>query len=66
MFQRSTSTARVEFSQSELRSFLGQNVVLGGHGLVDVGAGQVTLSPGQVLTLESQLDLVIRVGGGGD
>jgi len=62
-----TSTARVEFSQSELRSFLGQpNVVLGGHGLVDVGAGQVTLSPGQVLTLESQLDLVIRVGGGGD
>lgn len=62
-----TSTALVEFSQSELRSFLGQpNVVLGGHDLVDVGAGQVALSPGQVLTLESKLDLVIRIGGGGD
>lgn len=59
------STARVEFSQAELRSFLGQpNVVLGGSGLVAPSAGQVTLTPGQVLTLESKLDLVVRVGGG--
>jgi hypothetical protein len=61
-----TSTARVEFSQAELRSILGQpNVVLGGYGFVDPSAGSVTLTPDQVLILNSKLDLVVRLGGGG-
>jgi hypothetical protein len=60
-----TSTARVEFTQAELRSILGQpNVVMGGSGVVVPSAGAVTLTPGQTLSLDTRLDLVIRIGGG--
>ena len=59
-----TSSVRVEFTQSELRSFLGEpNVFLRGTGVVAGGGGPVTLAPGEELSLDTELDLVIRVGG---
>jgi hypothetical protein len=59
-----TSTARVEFDQDELRRILGQpGVVMRGFGTVDPEAGVREVTPGQVLTVETTLDLVIRVGG---
>jgi len=60
-----TSTARIEFSQEELRTFLGQeDVILVGTGVVDPDAGESALTPGQLLILDTRLDLIIRVGGG--
>lgn len=58
-----TSTVEVEFSQAELRSFLGEpDVILTGQGTVDQNAGTVTLTPGQLMTIFTKLDLVILVG----
>jgi hypothetical protein len=60
-----TSTVRIEYSQSELKTFLGkENVVLTGSGVVDSNAGDASLSPGQALILDSQIDLIVRIGGG--
>jgi hypothetical protein len=57
------STVEVELTQAELQAFLGEpNVVLVGQGTVDPNAGTVTLAPGQTLTIESKLDLVILIG----
>lgn len=58
-----SSSARVKFTQSELQSFLGEpNVFLRGTGVVEEGEAPVTLVPGQELVLDTELDLVIRVG----
>lgn len=58
-----TSSVRVEVSQAELRSFLGEpGVVMTGQGTVDLGAGTVTLAPGQIMTIDTKIDLVILVG----
>jgi len=58
-----TSTVVVEFSQAELQSFLGEpNVVMTGQGTVNQDAGTVTLAPGQVMTIDAKLDLVILIG----
>jgi hypothetical protein len=57
------SAARVEFSQAELRTFLGkEGVTLRGAGTVSPGAGSVVLSPGQLLWLDATLDLTLRIG----
>ena len=58
-----TSAARVELTQEELRSFLGQpGITLSGRGTVTPGAGAVSVTPDQVLTIETRLDLVLLVG----
>jgi hypothetical protein len=58
-----TSTVRVDFTESELRSFLGQpNVSMTGQGTVDPGSGAVTLEPDQTLTVDTRIDLVILIG----
>ncbi len=58
-----SSTVRVEFTEEELRSFLGEpGVMLSGTGTVDPGAGTVRVTPQQVLTVETRLDLVLLVG----
>jgi hypothetical protein len=58
-----TSSVRVEVSQAELRAFLGApGVIMTGQGTVDLGAGTVTLAPGQIMTIETKIDLVILVG----
>lgn len=60
-----TDTVRIEFSQAELKSFMGQpNVTLSGEGTVSGTAGAITVSPGQVLTIDSKLDIVLIIGGG--
>jgi len=60
-----TSTVRVEYSQAELQTFLGEdNVVLTGFGVVDPTAGDASLAPGQILLMDSQIELVVRIGGG--
>jgi len=61
-----TSTVRVEFTQADLRSFLGEpGVTLRGQGSVSATAGVVTISPTQTLVLDSRLDLVLTIGGEG-
>jgi len=58
-----SSTVEVELSQAELRAFLGEpNVVMTGQGTVNQDAGTVTLTPGQVMTIDAKLDLVILIG----
>jgi len=59
----SSSTVVVEFTQEELRSFLGKpGVTLSGRGTVAPGADPITVTPLQVLTIETMLDLVLLVG----
>ena len=56
---------RIEFSQAELQSFMGKtNVRLSGEGTVSGTAGSITVSPGQVITIDSKLDIVLIIGGG--
>jgi hypothetical protein len=57
------STVEVEFSQAELQAFLGEpNVTLAGQGTVNQDADPVTLAPGQVMLIDTRLDLVILIG----
>lgn len=58
-----TSTVRVDFSQAELRAFLGEpNLTMTGQGTVAPDAGAVNLEPAQTLTVDTRLDLVILIG----
>lgn len=58
-----TSTVEMEFSQAELQSFLGEpNVVMTGHGTVNLDAGNATVTPAQVMIIDAKLDLVILIG----
>jgi len=60
------SEGRIEFTRQELQTFLGQsNVTLTGSGTVNPDAGEATLTPGQALILNTNLDLIIRIGGEG-
>jgi hypothetical protein len=57
------STVEVEFSQAELQAFLGEpNVIMTGQGTVDQNAGIVTVAPGQTMTIDTKLDLVLLIG----
>lgn len=59
------SSVVIDFSRDEIRSFLGQpDVVLSGGAVVDAGAGNIVVLPGQELVLSAALDVVIRIGGG--
>ncbi|MDX1493291.1 MAG: hypothetical protein R3253_04470 [Longimicrobiales bacterium] len=54
----------IDFSGVEIRNFLGEpGVVLSGGAIVDAGAGNIVVQPGQELVLSAALDLVIRIGG---
>jgi len=56
-------TVRVDFSQGELRTFLGEpGVTLSGTGTVASGTGPVTVAPQQVLVIQTRLDLVLLMG----
>ncbi|MFQ5536088.1 MAG: hypothetical protein ACE5GJ_01430 [Gemmatimonadota bacterium] len=58
-----TSTATLSYSGEELRSFLGQTgVVLTGNASV-TGGGLITVTPGEVATLGSKIDLTLQIGG---
>lgn len=58
------SSVTITFTGDEIRSFLGEpNVVLTGSAVVDAGAGNIVVNPGQELVLEAALDLIIRIGG---
>lgn len=60
----SQTSTRIDFTQAELQSFLGEpNVVLSGGATVDAGAGTITVAPGDELVLDASLDLTLRVGG---
>ncbi len=57
------ASLQVEFTQSELQSFLGEpNVVLVGTGVVSISANPVTITPDQALTVTVKFDLAILVG----
>jgi hypothetical protein len=57
------SVTRVEFSQEELRTFLGQSgVILSGTGTVSPAATPIQVTPGDSLRIESRLDITLRIG----
>lgn len=59
-----TTTPRVDLTGSELRSLLGQaNVVLTTSGVVNATSGSVSITPHQVATLKTDLELTNTVGG---
>jgi hypothetical protein len=61
-----TAMVSIAFTAAELRSFLGEpGVVLSGRATVDPAAPIITVRPGQELVLSGELDLTIRIGGGG-
>jgi hypothetical protein len=56
-----TSSVSISYTGAELRSFLGQSgVTFSGSGTAT--GGQVTVSPGQEMTIKATLDLTIEVG----
>ncbi|MEJ2678569.1 MAG: hypothetical protein P8174_05760 [Gemmatimonadota bacterium] len=59
-----TTTPRVDLTGTELDSLLGQeNVVLTTTGVVNATSGSVSISPRQVATLKTDLELTNLVGG---
>ena len=60
-----STTQRVEFTGPEIRSILGKDVTLSITGPVTgTGAGAtVSVTPTQILSIETSLDLVVQVGG---
>lgn len=59
-----TSVTRVNFTDAEVRSLLGRaGVRLEGSAAVSPTAGVISVSPGDELVLEAQLDATISVGG---
>jgi len=60
-----SEVVRIEFTQEELKSFLGHtNVTLNGEGTVPGSAAPSTVFPDQVITIDSKLDIVLTIGGG--
>lgn len=58
------STVVIEFTVSEIRSFLGEpGVVLAGGATVDPAAAPVSVLPGERLILTAALDLTLLIGG---
>ena len=58
-----TSRVEVALSQADLQAFLGQpNVVLTGQGTVDQNAGRVGVTPAQIMTIGTDLDLTLWIG----
>lgn len=58
----STSSTSINYTSSELQSFLGQdNITFSGSGTAS--GGSVTVSPGQEMLIEATLDMTIRIGG---
>ncbi|MGD2123576.1 MAG: hypothetical protein PVJ76_17610 [Gemmatimonadota bacterium] len=57
------SNVEVEFSRAELQAFLGEpGVIMTGQGTVGQDAGTVTLTPGQIMLIDTKLDLVLLIG----
>lgn len=56
-----TTTQRITFTESEIQQMLGQNLTLTISGPVSA-SGAVTVTPNQVITVETTLDLVLRLG----
>jgi hypothetical protein len=57
------SIRRVEFTGAELQQILGLDVVMNITGTVSGTTPFVTVAPGQVVTFETMLDLVVRTAG---
>lgn len=57
------SSIEVELSRAELQAFLGEpGVIMTGQGTVAQDAGTVTLTPGQIMLIDTKLDLVLLIG----
>lgn len=58
-----TSSVDIALSQADLQGFLGQpGVVLAGQGTADQNAGTVTVTPGQIMTIDTDLDVILLIG----
>lgn len=58
-----SSAPSLTFTKSEIASLLGQNVTLTISGPVNATGGSVSVSPNQVVSVTTKLDLAIEVGG---
>jgi hypothetical protein len=58
-----TSSPSIPFSATELQALLGHNVVLTLSGTVTGTAGSVSISPKQVVLVNTHLDIALEVGG---
>ncbi|MEJ2217383.1 MAG: hypothetical protein P8099_12295 [Gemmatimonadota bacterium] len=59
------TTPRIDFTGDELRPLLGQdNVVVTTTGVVNATSGTITVSPDQVVTFKTDLEVTDLVGGG--
>lgn len=58
-----SSTARIDFSNAELKSLLGHSVALTYTGAVNSTAGTVNVSPKQAVIVTTRLDITLEVGG---
>jgi hypothetical protein len=56
------TTQRIEFEQDELNSILGSEITVRLSGTVSGTDGTVTVQPGQVLEIETHLDLTLEIG----
>ena len=61
--EQAASTVSVPLSADEFRSFLGKaGVVLGGSGTVTSPTGGVRVAPDMEVTIDGNVELVLRVG----
>ena len=63
-----TTTQRIEFTESELQSLLGNNITLTIQGPVSGTAtgNVVTVTPNQQVSIATVLDLIFEIGAGDD
>ena len=57
------STAKIDFSDAELKSLLGKLVSISYSGAVNATAGAVNISPKQAVVVTTRLDINLQVGG---
>jgi hypothetical protein len=58
-----SGTAKLDFTNAELKSLLGQSVMLTYSGAVNSTAGAVNVTPKQAVVVTSRLDITLQVGG---
>lgn len=60
------TTQRIEFSEAEMQSMLGNTLTLSITGRLTSASGFVTVRPTQQIDIDTQLDMVLRLGGDED
>lgn len=64
--QTAATVVRVEFSAAELQSILGRDITLSMTGTVSGTGGTVTVQPGQEVSIDTTLEVLLNLGFGGE